>query len=145
MGLDMYLTIGKGRNREEVGYWRKANAIHNFFVNTIQNGVDDQEAYKVGKRTFQLLLKKCETLLDKAKEEGYDPDYTDCNYEFKPSKELEKACQEVLPSCSDFFFGGTDYDVWYFDSLEYTRTLIDGILEDWEPGQKKNYYYSCWW
>ncbi len=144
MGLDMYLTIGKGRNSEEAGYWRKANAIHNFFVNTIQNGVDDQKAYKVGKKVFQTLLKKCEALLEMAGEEGYDHDRDD-SAEFKPSDSLAKACASTLPTCSGFFFGSTEYNGYYFDDLHYTKELVSRILEDWKPGEKKNYYYSCWW
>ena len=32
MGLDMYLTLKrKGHDDEEVGYWRKANAVHRWF------------------------------------------------------------------------------------------------------------------
>jgi len=32
---------------EEVGYWRKANQIHNWFVENVQNGIDEcQECSK---------------------------------------------------------------------------------------------------
>ena len=39
---------------EEVGYWRKANAIHNWFVNNIQNGKDDCRRYEVSKENLNL-------------------------------------------------------------------------------------------
>jgi hypothetical protein len=67
MGLDMYLTatahIG-GEHGVEIeglddggleisgikynaGYWRKANAVHGWFVNHVQRGVDDCKPYMV--------------------------------------------------------------------------------------------------
>jgi len=33
--------------REEVGYWRKANHIHKWFVDNVQNGVDECLTYQV--------------------------------------------------------------------------------------------------
>ena len=61
MGLDMYLTatahLGDEHGVEiegldaggldisgikyDAGYWRKANAVHGWFVNHVQRGVDD--------------------------------------------------------------------------------------------------------
>jgi len=42
---------------EEVMYWRKANAIHNWFVTTIQKGKDDCGSYYVSKEQLQKLRK----------------------------------------------------------------------------------------
>ena len=64
MGLDMYLyrhitpkdgsviVDGKKLNnvfqiRQEVAYWRKANAIHKWFVDNVQGGEDDCGEYIV--------------------------------------------------------------------------------------------------
>ena len=50
MGLDMYLIRGTWEDdHEEVGYWRKANQIHKWFVDNVQDGVDDCGEYKVTK------------------------------------------------------------------------------------------------
>ena len=58
MGLDMYLygvksnywlhdyNIGQVKTVIEVGYWRKANQIHNWFVENIQNGIDDCDYHR---------------------------------------------------------------------------------------------------
>ena len=41
---------------ESVGYWRKANAIHQWFVDNVQHGVDDCREYLVERGQLQTLL-----------------------------------------------------------------------------------------
>src|SRR5438046_10755226 len=41
---------------EEAGYWRKANAIHNWFVENVQDGMDDCREYYVPREKLQELL-----------------------------------------------------------------------------------------
>ncbi len=59
MGLDMYLMNVrneekiKAENFIEVGYWRKANQIHNWFVKNVQGGVDDCGYYGVTKEKLE--------------------------------------------------------------------------------------------
>lgn len=50
---------------EEVGYWRKANAIHKWFVENVQNGEDDCGRYEVSKEQLEELLDVCKEVLDK--------------------------------------------------------------------------------
>ena len=75
MGLDMFLfKIDKTHKSdtimsvmdamEEVGYWRKANQIHGWFVKNIQGGVDDCGYYKVSKQDVEELLSLCNQVLD---------------------------------------------------------------------------------
>ena len=77
MGLDMFLEkhvkptkattddeiIQAIRNSkiegEEIGYWRKANQIHNWFVENVQNGVDNCEYFIVKKEQLEKLLNLC--------------------------------------------------------------------------------------
>ena len=49
MGLDMALTATcKGKLASEASiYWRKANAIHGWFVKNAQQGIDDCRTYSV--------------------------------------------------------------------------------------------------
>ena len=61
MGLDMYLTkrTWVGLNYEhnrETGYWRKANHIHQWFVENIQDGNDDCREYYVPRERLKELL-----------------------------------------------------------------------------------------
>jgi hypothetical protein len=92
---------------EEIGYWRKANQIHNWFVQNVQNGNDDCGSHYVSVEQLEELSTNCKAVL------------TD-----------HSKAEELLPSSSGFFFGGTEYDEWYFDQLEQTVEIIDGILTE---------------
>lgn len=87
--------------------WRKANAIHDWFVNNVQDGNDDCGAHDVS-------LEKLRDLLDAVDEVLEDHDLAEL----------------VLPTSSGFFFGGTDYDEYYFEDLEETKKGIEEILAD---------------
>lgn len=89
----------------EVGYWRKANAIHNWFVENVQQGKDDCKSYFVTKEALQDLKSACESVLA------------------DPSK-----AESLLPSTSGFFFGSTDYDKWYFESVKDTVEIVDRAM-----------------
>ena len=103
----------------EVGYWRKANQIHDWFVNNVQGGEDECRAHRVGREQLQELKDTCLAVLD--------------------NRSLAK---ELLPSASGFFFGGTDYDEWYFSQLESTIKIIDECLE--LPDSWDFEYCSSW-
>lgn len=89
----------------EVGYWRKANAIHDWFVKNVQNGEDKCLPHSVAREQLKQLRAVCQAVLD------------DCS----------KAA-ELLPTRSGFFFGSTDYDEWYFGGVEHTIEVIDNAL-----------------
>lgn len=90
-----------------VGYWRKANQIHNWFVQNVQRGEDDCKEYSVEREELQDLLNVCEKVLD-------DPDLA----------------EELLPTSSGFFFGSTDYDEYYEQELRETVILLTKLLSD---------------
>jgi Asp-tRNA(Asn)/Glu-tRNA(Gln) amidotransferase B subunit len=73
---------------EEVGYWRKANQIHNWLVQNVQEGEDDCGEYDVHEEQLEELLELCKKVL--------------------ANNELAK---ELLPSQSGFFFGGTTIEI----------------------------------
>ena len=50
----------------------------------------------------------------------------------------EKA-EELLPCTSGFFFGGVEYDEWYFKDLEDTIAIINSLNEEGD------YYYKSSW
>jgi hypothetical protein len=64
MGLDMCLSKVNGWKFElvesevieEVMYWRKANQIHKWFVDNVQDGVDDCKEYWVSEEKLQELF-----------------------------------------------------------------------------------------
>ena len=53
-------------------------------------------------------------------------------------------CEELLPTCSGFFFGGTGYDEYYMDDIKYTIGELKKVIEetDWET--ETVYYTSSW-
>lgn len=107
---------------EEVMYWRKANAIHNWFVNKVQKGNDDCGEYVVTTEQLTELRDLCAIILA-------DKD--------------NKVASELLPTQSGFFFGGTDYDDWYYQDLTNTMTILDKVLAESTPHD--TYYYSASW
>ena len=48
---------------ESVAYWRKANAIHKWFVDNVQNGTDDCGKYRVTVEQLKQLVKACKDIL----------------------------------------------------------------------------------
>lgn len=104
-----------------VGYWHKANAIHGWFVKNCQKGVDDCRYSWVQREQLEVLLELCEEVL----------------------KDHSKA-EELLPSQSGFFFGGTGYDQYYFDDLKLTVEMLTHILESETLKHSEFYYRSSW-
>jgi len=104
----------------EVGYWRKANQIHNWFVNNIQEGVDDCKSYYVEIEQ----LKELRDLVEKVLAD-------------------HKLADELLPNTPGFFFGSTEYDKYYFEDLEETKEILDKIIEN-DTGLFEYEYYSSW-
>jgi len=103
---------------EEVGYWRKANAIHKWFVDNVQGGKDDCGTYSVTRKNLQELLDLCNLIIeDKSK------------------------ASELLPSQSGFFFGSTEYDEWYYRDLEETVKIMEDCLSD----DDAEFEYSSSW
>lgn len=139
---------------EEVGYWRKANQIHSFFVDKVQDGEDDCDYHhEVTKEILEELLDTCETVLASCElvpakiKNGYTYDengnrvyqYTD-GLIVKDSSTAE----ELLPSCSGFFFGGTDYDEYYVNDIKDTIDIITNVLETTDFETEMIYYVSSW-
>lgn len=102
-------------------YWRKANAIHQWFVDNVQEGVDEcQEAY-VSREKLQELMELCQKIIA-------DP----------------KSGEDLLPTQSGFFFGSTEYDEYYMQDISYTVKRLDKILKDPALTECDFYYQSSW-
>jgi len=111
----------------EVGYWRKFNALHKWFVTNVQKGVDECQASDVSTDDLKKLLDILNKILGG-----------------KTKAERVKIAKMLLPSTDGFFFGGTDYDVYYFNSVKETKELIEQELKDNE-GIFDEYYYRASW
>jgi hypothetical protein len=53
-----------GYVEEEVMYWRKANHIHNWFVDNVQDGIDNCATYYVSPDQLKVLLDTCERVIE---------------------------------------------------------------------------------
>jgi hypothetical protein len=104
---------------EEVGYWRKANQIHKWFVDVVQEGNDNCGNYYVSRDTLEELLDICKQIRD----------------------DHSKA-DKLLPTQSGFFYGGTEYDEWYFTDIDNTIKIIEECLEDENADEFE--YSSSW-
>lgn len=143
MGLDMYLNAKRflwfnedelsGKVAEafpelkdkrvkevivEALYWRKANAIHDWFVKNVQEGVDDCGSYYVSREQIAELR--------------------DLVLEVLASRDAKK-----LPPKAGFFFGSTEVDDWYWQDLQATADGLGKVLEEF-PDQWEFEYHSSW-
>jgi hypothetical protein len=50
----------------------------------------------------------------------------------------------LLPTKSGFFFGSTEYDDWYFDTIEETYNDVKRILNTFDFENRDIYYYESW-
>ena len=149
MGLDMYLTAEKyqwGAFDEEPtpitqavntvldtkGHqvstirinacdWRKANQIHAWFVENVQDGEDNCRRYDVDIDNLQKLVDLCKQVLaDRSRAE------------------------ELLPTQAGFFFGDTNYDEYYFEDLQDTIDKLTPFITDPDWCEWDFYYQSSW-
>lgn len=123
---------------ESVAYWRKANAIHKWFVENVQKGVDDCGNYYVSKDDLEKLLNVCKEVKEKAViKKGMIQNGTKMeNGEWKPVYEegeyIENGdeLEAILPTESGFFFGSTAYDQWYMMDIDYTIKRLEELLKE---------------
>lgn len=136
------LSTSANNDDPEIMYWRKANAIHNWFVENVQNGVDDCGYYEVSIDQLYDLMDRCGKILvtiPKLETILVSEEY---NYVF-PTKAIEKA-QEVLPTTSGFFFGDTDYNYFYFQEILDTYNVLKELAENFDSEKYYYYYHSSW-
>jgi hypothetical protein len=127
----------------------KANALHRWFMENVQDGNDDRKNYYVSKEDIEALLNTVNTVLDASA--LVERTITN-GYRFENGKEfpiIEKGkyikdptvAQELLPTTDGFFFGSTDYDQYYYQDLVNTKKILEEALEEHEG----NYEYQSSW
>ena len=139
--------------KEEIGYWRKANQIHNWFVKNVQDGEDDCHYHnEVTKEVLEELLAICQKVLDSCEmiEGQICVGYTFKNGEMVPTMDYGKCIKdpsvamELLPTTSGFFFGGTDYDEYYLEDIKHTIEICKNALETTDFETQQISYRSSW-
>lgn len=139
---------------EDVGYWRKANAIHAWFVDNVQDGKDDCEPHEVSKEQLMKLYLICKTIVT---ESTLAPDKVINGQRFNnETREWEniyvdgyiitnpELAAKLLPTQSEFFFGGTDYDEYYMEDVKYTFELLPKIISETDFDKQVISYRSSW-
>ena len=104
--------------REAMGYWRKANAIHAWFVDKSQMEDNCQE--------FLVSHDDLKELHDLCVEVRNDP----------------SKAEKLLPTQSGFFFGDTEYGEAYFQDLHYTIQICKECMN--EPQDSYFLYHASW-
>jgi hypothetical protein len=77
----------------------------------VQGGRDECQPHHVERDQLRELRDRCQRVLDD-----------------------HALAEDLLPAQSGFFFGGTDYNEYYFQDLEHTIKIIDKCLalpQDW--------------
>jgi hypothetical protein len=105
----------------DLAYWRKANAIHNWFVKECQGGVYECQKTWVSIEQLKKLRDVCKIVL-----------------------EDHSQAERLLPTGAGFFFGSTDYDEYYYQDLAQTVDIIDKILAMPNIELIYIYYRSSW-
>src|SRR6056300_1708598 len=151
MGLDMYMRLRHsteyGKSFEtfdnahgsdwkcstkiyDVITWRKANAVHKWFVDNVQDSQDDCGRYPVSIDHLHKLRADCESAL-LCYNEG----------------DIEDAAV-YMPTASGFFFGCTDYDEYYADDLRKTSRACSNLIKTLESPNRRDWlsveYESSW-
>jgi len=110
---------------EEVGYWRKANMIHGWFVNNCNNRI--YELANVDYMPIEIEIEKIEELLSV------------CNKVYENRGNVEIA-REYLPVCKGFFFGSYEYDDSYYSDIELTKKILEKLLTNHNSNEIYFYY-----
>ena len=137
---------------EDVGYWRKANAIHKWFVDNIQDGEDDCGYYEVAPEQLEELLNICKLIKQKCVlKKGKIAN----GYRFENGKEVPimedgeyienpEVAAKYLPTQSGFFFGGTEYDQWYMEDIDSAIEILTEVLKETDFDNQMVVYTSSW-
>ena len=115
MGLDMYLYE---KEIHQVASWRKANAIHGWIIN-YTNAIDNCTPITLQMRDLIELQNVCKEVL------------------LNPEK-----AEDLLPPTPGFFFGGTQIDEWYWDSVKDTTEILTHIIKENEEDATFEYQAS---
>ena len=104
---------------ERIGIWRKANAIHLWFVENVQGGEADCRPYSTSIDALKKLRDEVSRVLAD-----------------------RSLARELLPTQGGFFFGSLEYDQYYFDDLKLTQEICDLAINEDTDGE---YYYEASW
>jgi hypothetical protein len=127
----------------ELGYWRKANAIHKWFVDNVQDGVDDCDEYVVSKAQLSQLRDLCKEVIESLENSPtHMVQGRDGVYSIEEFINISTA-KKLLPTTDGFFFGDSHYTKYYLEDLRETVRICDKVMyqvdDNWDIT-----YHSSW-
>lgn len=107
-----FLAVVDGRVTVSIAclYWRKANAIHSWFVENCQDGIDECQYSPVGVEQLAQLRSTC----------------VDALAAFSAG-DIAKA-SEIMSPVDGFFFGNTDINEWWAEDQAHTVKEIERVI-----------------
>lgn len=115
MGLDITLKTSKSEK-----YFRKVNFLIPFVESKNGFSLENCETVKLTKADLVDLVERCKEVLAH-----------------------HSKAKSLLPTCSGFFFGGTDYDELYFKDVQEVHDEVSDLLSTMTGRMKASFY--AWW
>jgi hypothetical protein len=107
----------------ELAYWRKCNAIHNWFIKN--SGEEDNcNPIYIKIETLVKLKSICEKEINNKNNKNY---------------------KSELEPIAGFFFGSTEKDEWYYKDMEYSVKQLDKIIKWYKHNNNISLYYQASW
>lgn len=104
---------------KQVAYWRKFNALHQWFVTHVQLGIDNCGLYELD----QDVLRSCHDTLEEA---------------------FYKKNHYILPPTQGFFWGSTEIDDYYWNNVEEAIQTISSLIDNTDWATERLFYQSSW-
>lgn len=126
---------------EQQAYRRKANQIHKWFVDHVQDGEDDCGNHYVSVEQLEELVETCKQVIENLKwqqlvEKEFDDPRRKGGKEKVMVYEDTKLAMKLLPPQEWFFFGGTYLNEYYLKDLENTVEQLKDL------DKMCDYYYQ---
>lgn len=106
----------------QVGYWRKANHIHGWFVRNTLDPCGEGEQVQVSREQLMQLLMTCKTV-----------------------RLHHSLAEAMLPPMEGFLFGSTEIDDEYFEQIDETIELLEKALAQDFSKYKSVFMYRADW
>ena len=103
----------------QVAYWRKFNALHQWFVTNVQLGIDNCGNYEVHTDHLRELLEVLEEVFNLK----------------NPTK---------LPPTQGFFWGSTQVDDYYWYDVSTAIKTISELIDKTDWSKERLFYQSSW-
>lgn len=156
---------------EQIAYWRKANAVHAWLVNTVQDGVDEcQLSHPVTREQLVELRDRAKLVLAAQPNADRLINRIEQRLVERAAATLAALVQDprspfgerqaagvalsrlyphnvaalLLPPQGGFFFGDTTIDAYYYDDMADTVKQLDTILAETDFETQVVFYQSSW-